>query len=388
MNNETAQRLKDLIAQNNSIGILVGRNQSMDQMAAALGLYLTLKSLGKTVSVASPSNPLVEISSLVGIDKVKKALEGGEGGDLIVSFPYKEGEIEKVSYTLEGGYLNIIVKPGELGLSFDQRDVEYKHGGGAAPTLVFVIGTQRLSDLGNLFNPEAMKDTTVVNIDNRQDNQGFGDVVLVSNRFSSVSEQVTHLIVTLGYNLDQDSAQNLLSGISAATGNFQKQSTTPVAFEMAAVLMKKGALRDTRGNRVQQSPSEGGSFLPQNPGRQGGQFQDRGPRPQNQPRQGQGQFQSQRPQQHNQPRQHGGFNNQQQFGQNQQFSQPIAPIAQPEPVQAPVQPAPIQAPVQQPVRQPFPEPDFEGTSEARDNGSKEPPADWLTPKIYKGSSEL
>jgi len=383
MNNETAQRLKDLITQNSSIGILVGRNPNMDQMGAALGLYLTLKNLGKNVSVASPATPLVEVSSLVGIDKVKKALEGGEGGDLIVSFPYKEGEIEKVSYTLESGYLNIIVKPGELGLSFDQRDVEYKHGGGAAPTLIFVIGTSRLVDLGNLFNPEAMKGTTVVNIDNKQDNQSFGDVVLVSNRFSSVSEQVTHLIITLGYNIDQDSAQNLLSGISSATGNFQKANTSPVAFEMAAALMKKGAVREARGARIQSTPSDGGSFLPQNPGRQSGQF-DRGQ--QRQPgQQGRGQFQAQRPQ--NPPRQQGGFNQptSNQFNQNTSFVPPVAtpPLSQPAPM-----PQVVPQPVPTAPKQSFSQPDFDTTSEARDNGSKEPPADWLTPKIYKGSSEL
>lgn len=382
MNNETVQRLKDLVTQNASIGILVGKNPTIDQMGAALGLFLTLRNMGKNVNVASPTHPIVEISSLVGIDKVKKSLEGAEGGDLVVSFPYKEGEIEKVSYTLEGGYLNIIVKAGEAGLSFNQQDVEYRQGGGSVPGLLFIVGTSRLADLGNIFSPDIFKDTTVVNIDNRQDNQGYGDVVLVSNRFSSVSEQVAHMIITLGYSVDQDAAQNLLSGISSATGNFQKPSTSPIAFEMAASLMKKGAVREQRGGRPH-SQSEEMSYFPapnaqQAPRQQG--FADRGQKGV----QRAGFQQSVQQRQHgNQPRQ--------QFTpptQNQSFQPPIA-SAPLEPVSSQgrqfQQPSPQP---QQPQRQQFEASNMSGASDTRDEGAKEPPADWLTPKIYKGSTNI
>jgi len=55
---------------------------------------------------------------------------GGQGGDLIVSFPYKEGEIDKVSYTLENELLNIVVKEGPLGLNFSQKDVKFSEPDG------------------------------------------------------------------------------------------------------------------------------------------------------------------------------------------------------------------------------------------------------------------
>lgn len=245
MEEKTLQKLKELIANNEKIAIAVGKNPSVDEMGAALALYLSLKSSNKDVVIACPTEPLVEVSSLVGIDKVKTSL-ASDGADLVVSFPYREGEIEKVSYTLEDGDLNIIVKAGSNGLSFAEKDVRYKRGGGSSLSgLLFVIGTPRLSDLGKLFDPELLKETTVVNIDNKADNQGFGDIVLVSPRFSSVCEQVANLINSLGLPLDIDSAQNLLSGIEFATDNFQKPTTSSLAFEMAGVLLKKGALRKT-----------------------------------------------------------------------------------------------------------------------------------------------
>jgi len=248
MDNSYTQRIQEVLQKNEQIGIVVGKNPTIDDMASGLALYLGLKAAQKNVSIASPTEPIVEVSSLVGINKVSTTLSG-EGGDLVVTFPYKDREIEKVSYSLENGYLNIIVKAGEDGLSFTEKDVQYKRGGGGLPTLLFIVGTPRLSDLGGLFNPDALKDTTVVNIDNKADNQGFGDIVVVSPRSSSVSELMANLLEDLALPIDVDIAQNLLLGISFSTDNFQDSKTSATAFEMAAMLMKKGAMR-VAGNKT------------------------------------------------------------------------------------------------------------------------------------------
>lgn len=242
MDTFTLQKIKELLEKNNTIGIAVGKNPGVDEMGGALALYLSLQNFGKSVSVACPTEPIVEVSSLVGIDQVKTNFGSGKSGDLTVSFPYKEGEIEKISYTLEDGFLNILVKAGKLELSFDEKEIVYKRGG-VTQGVVFTIGTPKLSDLGNLFDVQALKDTKIINIDNKAENQGYGDIVLVSTSFSSVSEQVASLMLSLGLKMDVDMAQNLLSGVSQATDNFQNQNTSPLAFEMAASLMRKGALR-------------------------------------------------------------------------------------------------------------------------------------------------
>jgi hypothetical protein len=259
MDNNTIQQIKDTIAQSQSIGVAAPKDPTLDEMAAALSLYLLLKNVNKQVSVASPTDPIVELSSLVGIDKVQKTLagSGGGSGDLTVSFPYTEGEIEKVSYTLEEGYLNIIVKAAEQGLSFDEKDVEYTRGGGGKLDLVFTVGVARLSDLDPLFDTQN-PDTRIVNIDNKAENEQYGDINVVSAKLSSVSEGVADLAMALGLHIDQDSAQNLLSGVIEATQNFQSPSTSSLAFEMSALLMKKGAARvssdSARRNRVEDRP--------------------------------------------------------------------------------------------------------------------------------------
>ena len=244
MDNLMLNKLKDLLEANENIGIAVGRDPGIDEMAGALSLYLALIQSGKKATIASPVTPTVEVSSLVGVDMIKKGFDADQG-DLTVSFPYKEGEIEKISYTLENGKLNILVKAGSQGLSFDENNIEYKRGAGA-PKLVFVVGTRQLLDLGRVFSPQALKNSTVVNIDYNQNNQGFGDIVLLSRDLCSVSEMVANIIFSLGLKMDIDIASNLMSGIIAGTENFQSPKTSSLSFEMAAALLKNGAVRQVR----------------------------------------------------------------------------------------------------------------------------------------------
>ncbi|MFH1186839.1 MAG: hypothetical protein V1697_01550 [Candidatus Levyibacteriota bacterium] len=242
MDTFTFKQIKDLLNTANTFGIVAGKNPSLDDMGAALSLYLALVSSGKTVSIAAPDQPIVEISNLVGINKVKTSL-GISGGDLVVSFPYKDGEIEKVSYTLENELLNIIVKAGPQGLNFSQKDIKFTSGASNTPNILFTIGSPRLTDFSTIFDVADLKDTKVINIDNKSENQGFGDVVLVDPKASSVSEIIASLILFLGLPMDQDISQNLLSGISFTTNDFQNPETSSLAFEMAGALIRNGARR-------------------------------------------------------------------------------------------------------------------------------------------------
>lgn len=261
MDTSMFQKIKDLIDKNESIGIVVGENPGIDEMGSALSLYLALTNLGKLVSIVCATEPIVEVSSLVGINEVKTSFDSGKSGDLTVSFPYREGEIEKISYTLESGFLNILVKAGEKGLTFDEKQIKYIRGS-KSKELIFTIGVSRLSNLEKLLDIESLKDTKIINIDNKAENQGYGDIVLVSANSSSVSEQTAFIMLSLGLKMDIDIAQNLLSGIGAATDNFQNANTSVLAFEMVASLMKKGAVRKKESaKKITQAKEDPYSFF-------------------------------------------------------------------------------------------------------------------------------
>lgn len=368
MDNSTFQKINDLIAKNDKIGVAIGKNPTLDEMAAALALYLSLSQIGKSVSIASATQPIVELSNLVGIDRVSSTLDG-EGGDLIVSFPYQDGQIEKVSYNLDedNHLLHIIVKAGQLGLQFNDSDVQFKRSGGV-PQVLFVVGTPSLADLDQMIDPESLKDTTIINIDNKADNQGFGDIVLVSPDFSSVSEQIGNLLAVLDLPIDQDSAQNLLAGLSYATENFQNPNTSYVAFEMAAMLMRKGAHRvssvqPTREEQdVQRRYAQQLQSLQRNRDNRSNGSMNRPsqpqPRQQMQPRQ----QPIQRPQM------------QQQRGQQQHIDDRRAQLKQ-----QLAEEAQRSRQVQEQAEQ---------VKDNQPQTEEEAPSDWLEPKVYKGSSQL
>jgi len=346
MDNVTFNKIREAVNKHNNIAIAVPKDPTVDEMGAALGLYLSIEDLGKSLSIATPNTPLVEVSSLVAVDEVKTTL-GAESGDLVVSFPYREGEIEKVSYTRDDSFLNIVVKAGEKGLNFDQKDVKFTRGTNA-PELLFIVGAARVSDLGKLFDPVALKDTVVVNIDNKPDNQGFGDIVMTSTKFSSVSEIIANIIFSTGFKMDLDIAQNLMLGIATATNNFQEPETSSLAFEMAGVLMRNGALRPASATSIsrrkltadydeKEKPFTGEASFEQNP------FMTKTP----------GELEREiRPD----PKPRFVPPAQPKMAQNYPLSQPKALQPQPK-----VQP------------------------QAQDNN---PPEDWLEPKIYKGSTNF
>lgn len=420
MDTNLQARVRDIVQKNEKIAIAVGKTPTLDDMAAALALYLGLMQLGKKASIASPTQPLVEHSSLVGIDRVKGSFEA-DGGDLVVSFPYREGEIEKVSYTIENGLLNIVVKAGEQGLMFKEQDVRYSRGGGV-PQVLFIVGTPKLSDLGSLFNPEALKDTTIINADNKTDNQGFGDVMLVSQTASSVSEIIGELLISLGVDSDVDISQNLLSGVSVGTDNFQSPKTSSLAFEMAASFMKKGAIRQRVQPQVQ-SEDRVSSFMPEQMLAQGAGSRN-GVRNQFTSPQGVSQLPPMpmptmpRPQRmpmpRPMPRPQPPFQQQPPLRQAPLGQQPQmrpqpplrqAPMSQPFPQQSMPQSLPQQqiqqAQTQQNPLQNDQDEQFDqnldqirndiqaqGQDAPQGQPTQKPPSDWLTPKVYKGSSNV
>jgi hypothetical protein len=358
MDNLTFNKIKEALSKYTNVSIAVPIDPTVDEMGAALGLYLSLKDMGKAMSIATPNTPLVEVSALVGIDEVRTTL-GEASGDLVVSFPYREGEIEKVSYTRDDNYLNIVVKAGEKGLNFVQEDVKFSRGS-KAPELLFIVGAARVSDLGKLFDPAILKDTVVVNIDNKPDNQGYGDIIMVSNKFSSISEAVTNLILSIGTKMDLDIAENLMLGIATATNNFQDQRTSSLAFEMAGVLMRNGALRPTPNQPKRNMPLDFSEDqfsapeppLPKNPFKVQQQPRPAAQKPFNQ-----------------QPRPAQSF--QQKPVQSVQSTQLRAAEQMRDQLRKQEQ-APIQ------------------DVEAKESSGmgENPPDDWLTPKIYKGSTNF
>ena len=173
-------QLKLILDKAQSIAIVVSENATFDQLAAALGMYLGLLKLGKSASVLASSKPKLG-DNLVGIEKIKTSLDGA---NLVISFPYNEGSIEKVSYTEELGRLNIVIEPTDKQLKFSKEDVRFNSGGNNVD-VVFTVGVSKLEDIGGLYasQPTLFSSAIIINIGNGQEVSSYGKVNIVTNCF-------------------------------------------------------------------------------------------------------------------------------------------------------------------------------------------------------------
>ncbi len=235
---QNKNNLQSILSQAPALGIIASEKQDVDILSAALSLHLIFQDSGKTSQVVSKKEPIVEHSFLVGVDQLRKSFGGGASKNLTVSFPYVEGEIEKVSYNIEGDRLNVNLFGTSQGITFDEKAIRYIREG-SSPQVIVTIGIQNPQELEGLVESGAQ----IINIDNTVSNALFGNVVMVDPAYSSLSEVVARIAFDMGYVVEFDVAQNLLDGILHATNNFTSSKTSPLAFEMAGLLMQKGAIR-------------------------------------------------------------------------------------------------------------------------------------------------
>lgn len=238
MFNAQITKVNDLVSQAQSVAIVVDSDHAtFDSMAAALALSLSLEKAKKKATVFSKTPPTVGLSSLVGINKVRQDSMQTGGSGLVISLPYKQGAIEKISYDIVGDKINLTVVPGPSGLDFTTEDITYQT---PSETIDAIIAIGVAAEGGLSFD---MQEAPLMNIDHNPANTGYGTVALVDERSSSNCELVAKILRELNLPIDADIAQNLLSGIIEKTDNFQDEHTSASAFELAGFLIQQGAVR-------------------------------------------------------------------------------------------------------------------------------------------------
>ncbi len=360
---EELNQTSTLLSSAQEILIALGKNPTYDQVAASLSLYLALSSRGKRVSIVSPQAMTVQYSQLVGIDKIAAGLDNvGNGKNLVISFPYQEGSIEKVSYNIENDTFNLVIEPREGYPVITPENINYSFSGGNID-LIFTVGVANFADLDSIYqsNQALFTDKPVVNIDCQNSNQRFAKINIIDTEASSLSELMISLLSSLGMTMDSDIASNLFGGISAATGNFTSANTSAMTFEAAAICLKNGAQKRNTATTQQNS----NAFPPFSPQSLSQQSQQQYTKPYSMPSNGINNMQKSATFQSQKQQQFGGKN------QLQKEKQQFVPAAQPQ-----FQPKPPQQFQQKPATQP------------QQQQKPSAPPDWLKPKIYKGSTLL
>lgn len=220
--------------------VLLPQNPSLDMVAAGLAVLLSLKAAKKSVQIGCPTEMSVAYNRLFGVDQIKTKV-GSK--NLVVSFPYIEESIEKVSYHVEGKTFNLVIVPKKGQPSLDPAKVSYAASGIEADT-VLVIGAQKWEDLGQIYEQE--RDVFInlesINIATYPTSTQFGTVNLTDPTVSSHAEIVGQLLRESRLTARDDVATNLIAGIESATNNLQFK-TSAATFSLLSWLMRGGGKR-------------------------------------------------------------------------------------------------------------------------------------------------
>jgi len=260
LNNQTLTRLNDIVSKNNSGIIILPNNPLIDAVAAATSLYLGLLKLGKSLALICSSSIK---NDLAASDKIQNNLSLN-GDNLVISFPYSDGTIDKVDYNIKGNNFNLIISPRPGQPKLNPSRVKYSYSGGNFE-FIFVIDSPSLNTLGDVYNDnqKQFQGKDIINIDRHLTNGYFGTVNLVEKSSSSISEIVFTILEKLRIELDKDIATNLYAGIAASTNNFTSYSVNADTFETIARLLHAGAVKKSfRKPGLQPTFMSSGSFQP------------------------------------------------------------------------------------------------------------------------------
>lgn len=249
------QPLKDTLTKAESIFVLLPQNAGQESVAAGLGLYQTLKQTGKNVIIASPGKLSQASQSLPGANEIMSKIGNR---NLVISLKLKNRDsIDKVSYNLDedGQTFNLVIQPKKGHQPLRQEDSSFSYSGAQAD-LIFMIGANRLEDLGNFYESERQlfTESKTVSI-NRFNSTTFADFHVSENQVSGNAELTYQLISSLNFELSADAATNFLNGIDQATNSLQHPDLKADTMESVAKLMRAGGTRATVGQPQITKPS-------------------------------------------------------------------------------------------------------------------------------------
>lgn len=237
------QQAASILKRATSILLAVPTKPSADAFASMLACYLALQQNGeKDVHTISPSHVPRHLQFLPGSSQVQMKPQAHPDIVIDVAGP-KMIETMRQEQLNGGVRIHITFSEGSI-LTQDQLEMHIRQ---LPYDAVIVFGATDLEELGELFGNYAdfFYNTPVINIDYRASNEHFGTVNLVDITASSVAEVTHELIQSLpDTSLEADMSTALYAGIVAATESFQKPSTKPQAFKLAAELMDNNADKD------------------------------------------------------------------------------------------------------------------------------------------------
>lgn len=240
-----ASLFKELLSQAESVLVIYAPDALRDHLFAATALYKTLQlSTPKEVLLLSSEDLSKDESDIVYLSETKTEI-GHK--NLCISFDYSKEAVEKITSSIdeESNKLHITIKPQKGSKPLSQESVSFSYTGAEAD-MVILVGVDDLESLEQLYigYENLYQSTALVSINSYETT--FGNLKIDILGSSCVSEYTAGLLQSLGYDLDQEVATNLLAAIDEETDKLESYLATADTFETVAQLLRAGARRFAR----------------------------------------------------------------------------------------------------------------------------------------------
>ncbi len=230
------QQAVAVLTRASSILLLVPEKTSVDSFSSMIALSLALTKIeNKEVHCVSPSHVPQELQFLPGSSQV--LMNPQTKPSIIIDIAGVSTITDIKQEQLKGGVRIQLVLDEGVEATADLIETHIRQ---MPYDAIVLFGASDLADLGALFTNSAdfFYNTPIINIDHRPTNEHFGTINIVDITASSIAEITYELIMAINVqSIDADIATALYAGIIGATQSFQKPSTNPHAFQVAAELM-------------------------------------------------------------------------------------------------------------------------------------------------------
>lgn len=183
------KQIEQAIAKAKTVLLICHKSPDGDTLGSALGIYHSLKAMGKLPTVACVDPPAPVFSFMPDIETV------------------------------------------QVGITHIDYD------------LIFMLdaGATHLTGVNEMYPQLFDKSLETVNIDHHPTNTYYGKYNLVMDKAPSATMVCYQMLMDLGMPMDRHAATCLLTGIYTDTGSFQHSNTTAESLRIAARLLAKGA---------------------------------------------------------------------------------------------------------------------------------------------------
>lgn len=214
--------------------------QDIDAVASAIALAETLEASGVEPRIILGESPRTSLAFLSGSRFITTSAEPAR--ELTIDVPNTGNAINAVSYERTPTSLRIHVTPSK---PLAPTSVTVRAEQAALGDVIVVIGARRLADLGPRFSQHAepFYQTPIISLDYHIDTETFATVQISDQSARSYAALTQQLLATFAGSLTPSIATALFTGVLAQSQSFQRSMTSPQEFDLAALLLEKGADR-------------------------------------------------------------------------------------------------------------------------------------------------